>query len=466
MRRGDSHLRVRTSRGLLQILLILLMVRFLMTVCLAESHRLEPSEVESERANEPSQFVPIDEAAKSELDQLMQYAVAHHPEIQAVEQGVAQSQGSYRQSSLRPNPSLEFEVGTDIEAARAADRGVSVGYAHPFELGDKRQRRMNLAEEEITIAQYELSVTRRNVTGRLRRTFLQALALHRTITDHQELSRTTKGLVDIVNQRLEQGETAAVDVYQARVEDSRVRAELELLKGRRRALLESIRSLAGFEVGRSIRVVGNIEPRKPPLSVNELVARALELRPDLKAVRAELGRVKAEIEMLDAQNAPNIIGFLRYSYSRSAFDLYGLNDQGNLAPIRDLDHALSAGIAFDLPVRDRNQGKLAMAAAQSQAIRLRVKALELSAREEVVVAYERYSTALNSLSIFQDEVLEQARASLNTLQGAYEMGEISFSEVLHEQRRLSELQRAYNDVFWEFAEAAADLAQASAAPIP
>jgi len=169
---------------------------------------------------------------------------------------------------------------------------------------------------------------------------------------------------------------------------------------------------------------------------------------------------------LDAQKVPNIIGFLRYSYSRSAFDLYGLNDQGNLTPIRDLDHAFSAGITFDLPVRDRNQGKLAMAAAQSQATRLRVRAVEVYVREEVAVAYERYSTAFNSLSIFQDEVLEQARASLNTLRDAYRMGEISFSEVLNEQRRLSELQRASNDVLWEFAEAAADLAEASAAQIP
>lgn len=457
----------KTSKGLLRIILLLFKACVLITGCLAESHSLGPREVEYKPKNDLfQQFLPIDSTAKTALNYLIRSAIARNPEIQSMEQRVAQTRGLYQQSSLRPNPALDIEMGTDVEAAKVADRGVSVGYSHVFEMGEKRQRRMNLTQEEITIAQYQLAERTRNVAGQLRRDFLQALVLSRMMADQQELAKVTMSLVDVVDQRVQQGETAAIELNQARVEHSRVTAALGLLQGRRRALLEAIRTLAGFDAGTSVRVEGEIEPRKTTLSINELVVRALDLRPDLNAARSELNKTEAEIDLLEAQRAPNITGFLRYSYSRSAFDIYGLDAQGNLAPIRDLDHALSAGITFDLPVRDRNQGNLAAAAAQVQSIRSQVRALEASIRQQVTVAYERYKAGLSSHTIFQDEILEQARASLSTLRETYLLGEVSFSEVLNEQRRLSELQRAYNDVLFEITGAAADLAQASAAPVP
>jgi outer membrane protein TolC len=68
--------------------------------------------------------------------------------------------------------------------------------------------------------------------------------------------------------------------------------------------------------------------------------------------------------------------------------------------------------------------------------------------------------------VLQTEVLDRSRMALEALQKAYELGEIAFNDVLAEQRRLADLQGAYNSVLQAYATAAADLAQAVAVPIP
>lgn len=412
------------------------------------------------------QFLPINETARSALSQLTQGAMTRNPQILALQEKLDEARGFRLQAGLRPNPSLELEGETDVEGGGGIDRSLSVGYFHTFETGGKRRRRMEVAEGQIAISEYELAEERRTVAGQLAAAFLRVLALDQTIASERELEAITERLVNLVDQRVRQGEAARVELNQARVEQSRVAAELGLLQSRRRVQVETIQTLTGSATPSGRPVTGEIGIQPPGMSADDLLTRALRTRPDLNALRTELATIQTEIELLEAQRTPDITGFLRYSLSRPAFDLNGLDARGRLAPIRDLDHELSGGISFDLPFRDRNQGKLAAAAARQRSLRLQVSALEASIREAVTVAYERYTSALNSLEIFQDQVLEEAQQSVDTLREAYQMGEISFAEVLNEQRRVFELRRAYNDVLSEYAGAAADLAQASALQTP
>lgn len=411
-------------------------------------------------------LLPIDDMARTAWTQLARTAMAQNPEIRSQQQRIDQARGLQRQAGLHPNPSLDLEAGTELDAGGAADRAFRAAYSHVFETAGKRDRRMAVADAGIQISRYELAETKRRIADQLRSLFLQALVLKREASTRQDLLRIATDLVGLVKRQVQVGEVRSLNLDQAQVEADRIRSELVLLKSRQDGLLIQLRTLAGLSSTESVEILGELEAQEPALPVEEMSRQAILARPDLKAAQAEIDRISARIDLLKAETVPDIVGSANYSVSRSAFDLYGLTSAGTPAPIRELSHEVSVGVSFELPVRNRNEGNLAAAAAELSAQRFHIRSLEANIREEVSVAYERYASSYRSLTVMQTDVLDRSETALQALREAYELGEIPFSDILIEQRRLTDLQGAYNTVLQAYATAASDLARAVAVPVP
>ncbi len=408
----------------------------------------------------PAALLPVDDTARNAWVQLLTTAMARNPEIRSQQQRIEQARGLQTQARLHPNPSLDLEAGT------AADRAFSAAYSHVFETAGKRERRLAVADAVLLISGYELEETKHRIAGQLRSLFLQALVLNRELSTRRDLLRIATDLVSLVKRQVEVGEVRALTLDQAQVEAARVRSELELLRSQQNALLVQLGTLSGQEPTQSVEVRGELEPREAGFPVEQMSREALAARPDLKAAQTEIDRISARIDLLKAEAVPNIVGSATYSLDRSAFDLFGLTPAGQSAPIRELSHEVSVGVSFELPVRNRNEGNVAAAAAELSAQRLSVRSLEANIRREVSVAYERYLSSCRSLKVMQSDVLDRSKTALEALRKAYELGEISFSDVLTEQRRLNDLQGAYDTILQAYATAASDLAQAVAVPVP
>ena len=134
-------------------------------------------------------------------------------------------------------------------------------------------------------------------------------------------------------------------------------------------------------------------------------------------------------------------------------------------PLRDRDNLLTAGISISLPVRNRNQGNIEAAVARDRGARLRREALERSARREVLAAVNRYQAARKALGVFDEGVVPQSQENLRIVRGAYELGELRMLDVINEQRRLLETQRAYTDLLRDANIAVAELERAVGAPL-
>jgi cobalt-zinc-cadmium efflux system outer membrane protein len=222
-----------------------------------------------------------------------------------------------------------------------------------------------------------------------------------------------------------------------------------------------MRELIGLSSESLPEMAGEIVVQDLPQTLGQLSSRALTERPDLLAARTEVERNRAQLALQRAESVPNVVGFVRYSYDRLAFDASGFDASGRLVPIEDSSHGVSLGINFDLPFRDRNQGSIAEALARIRSQEFRVSSLEASVRREVATAFERYRATRDTLRSLDADVLKQSRDTLDALGQAYRLGEIPFSEVLVEQRRVIDFELSYNDVMKEYVSAAVELAGAA-----
>src|SRR5262249_2253662 len=108
------------------------------------------------------------------FDQLAQTALAQNKSLQASREQLRQAEARLKQASLRPNPSLELSNSTDVVFANEGENGFAVALSQPFELGGKRQKRMQVAEAEVELAKAEIAEAERQLIGQLRTAYLRA----------------------------------------------------------------------------------------------------------------------------------------------------------------------------------------------------------------------------------------------------------------------------------------------------
>jgi outer membrane protein, heavy metal efflux system len=159
-----------------------------------------------------------------------------------------------------------------------------------------------------------------------------------------------------------------------------------------------------------------------------------------------------------AQGSPEVTAYTRYTVSRGSFD------DTPVGVLRDKDKLLTFGASVGIAVFNKNQGAKAEAAAAISQARARREFLEAVVRSEVVAAYARYEAASKALLTYEQGVIQRSQDNVRVMRAAYELGQVSITELLAEQRRLVDTQRDYTEVLAEQYRALADLQAAIGAP--
>jgi len=157
---------------------------------------------------------------------------------------------------------------------------------------------------------------------------------------------------------------------------------------------------------------------------------------------------------------------IRYTDTQSRFDLFGFTASGAVAPLRDRDRILTGGLSITLPLFSRNQGHVEAASARQRAASLRSEYLERVVRAEITGAYGRYLAARQAVQAFETSVIQPSQESVRVLRASYTAGELRLFDVLTEQRRLIETQKAYTDAMRQEALARVALERAIGTHLP
>jgi cobalt-zinc-cadmium efflux system outer membrane protein len=131
-----------------------------------------------------------------------------------------------------------------------------------------------------------------------------------------------------------------------------------------------------------------------------------------------------------------------------------------MQPIQGIFHYVGGGVTIMLPLRNRNQGNIAAAMAETTAAQRRLAFVLLTVRQEVTAAFVRYEAAQRALEIYTQGVREVARQNLEVVRKTYELGRTSLLDLIAEQRRYIDIETGYTDVLKQVYEAAVDIERA------
>ncbi|MGH9932643.1 MAG: TolC family protein [Pyrinomonadaceae bacterium] len=395
-------------------------------------------------------------------DEAVAYAVAHNGELLAARSEIEAARAMVRQASLRSNPSVEFERK---EQLGGADNTSMIFGMLPLELGGRRRARVLVAQKELEVREQLLADRERLLAGEVRTKFGIALAEMLKLGFTEDLLASTDRGFRLVAAKVREGRTPPLEENMVQVEVNRIRSVRETSEGRVEIALLDLRNIMGMKPDEPLRLQGDFDHLIEPLPTLALVTQeAVRTRPDVQAARATEELASAQINQARAQGRLDASLTGRYERMDFSFPQQGINSAGQLVPIQGVFNSVSAGIRLELPVRNKNQGAIAAAVAETEAAKRRREFMELTVRSEVAVASRRYERAARAMEIYRVGVREQASSNLNVIWQTYELGSKTLLDYIAEQRRFIEIENGYIDTLLETYLARVDMLRAAAEP--
>ena len=404
----------------------------------------------------------VDRTNGMTADEAVKFALAHNAELEAARKEIDAARAMVKQARLRANPKLDLSVAQNVAGT---DHNIDATGMLPLELGGRRSSRITVAERAVEVREHEFANNERLLAGQVRMKFGEALAQALKLSFTDQLVAANQQSFDLIAARVGEGATPPLEQNMTLVELNRLRSMRESVESKVEVAMLELRNLIGMPPEQPLRLRGDFDhliDQLPPKG--EATDRALRERPDLQTFRANESLAAAWIEQARAEGKLDASLIAGYEEMLSGFPVRGFDDAGRLQPVSGSFHYVKFGVSLDLPVRNKNQGAIEAAIAESAAAKSRREFAELTVRREVAAAYAQYDRAVKAEEIFRVGAREPARANLDVVRQTYELGAKTLIDYIGEQRRFIELENDFIDAQLAVSNARVEIQQASASP--
>jgi outer membrane protein, heavy metal efflux system len=379
------------------------------------------------------------------LDEAIAQALAHEPSLRSARAGIEVARGKRLQASLPPNPNVSFERREE-PAGRDSQTAVAVEW--PLDLFGK-SRRVAVADRELEAVQLVVADRERLLAAEVRVRYGDVLGAVRDLVVLDELVATTTRQQGLLRSRVEEGATPPLERDLLEVELRRLQADRLLQAGRTEATFIELKRVLGITSDARLTVRDTLEDlvrreSSEPPTVPATTA-VLDRRADVREAAARVDLAEAKIGRVQAEGRFDVSLFANYMRMDAGFPQRGFAPDGSLEPVRGRFHYISAGAMVTVPLLNRNQGEIAAARAERTGAVAAHEAARLAADSELAVAKTRDEHARQAVNAYTSETRTLARRNLNIVSQSYDLGRVTVFDVLAEQRRYIDVERAYTE---------------------
>jgi cobalt-zinc-cadmium efflux system outer membrane protein len=372
------------------------------------------------------------------LPDLEQMALEGNPTLAQAAAAVDASRGKALQAGLYPNPTLGY---------RGENIGIA-GSAGEFQGGFVQQTIITAGKLRLSRAKYNqeaheaellaLSQQYRVLNG-VRLRFWELLALQRMIELHQSMLANAEEALRTTREMFNTGQANRAEVLLAEVRLNDAKIALLSVQNQYPALWQHLAALVGSPHLPPGPLSGPLDQVGPPLDWDSTLSRLLAESPELQAAQAHVLRDQIMVRREQVQPIPNIQLQGAAGYSSSS--------RGAPAP---------AGATH--PIFNRNQGTIREARADLARSQAEVVRVELSLRQRLADAFNRYRTALQTAQLYREGNVPKAAEAYEVQLDMYRKRRTPWREVVMLQRNLLEVKAKYTRSLLELRKAEVEIA--------
>ncbi|MBX7056036.1 MAG: TolC family protein [Pyrinomonadaceae bacterium] len=388
------------------------------------------------------------------LADIVKAAVETNSEIKIAQLEIDKAKARLTQAGLRPNPTLEVDQSSGRLVGSPGNAEFSAGVSIPLELYGQRNRRFERAKAEIVLKEAEIASRQREIISRIVAVYADALSAFREIKVLDEILAIDIETIKFVQIRVNEGETAPLELSLLQTEVERLRVQRQLVEGRLQSAISKLKYFGAVPYEQPLRLREELPFatfQSLPPSTEVALAVGLKGRPEIRIAELEEQLGNAGLRLIRSEAKPEISAFTRFSQSRSTIDI----PTGSFP--QDRDRSLLFGFTIGVPVFDQKQGAKAEAAISIRQAQERRVFAEGMIRNEIVLAFQQLETARKALIALEANVLPRSRENLETIRRVYQIGQLKITDLLVEQRRLIEANRDVTEALTRKYRAEADL---------
>jgi cobalt-zinc-cadmium efflux system outer membrane protein len=353
------------------------------------------------------------------IQELIQTVLTHNPGLRQAQQASVSAQAAVRGAQVYANPRAEFQMGRN----RARMPGTPTGSAQAWgvsqliENPSARQARLDAAqaaaqgsEEGIGLARNLLVSDTRALAAEylLRRAEAEVLA--------EELA-LLEDVRERVRVRVDSGEAPRYEMIKAGAEIVQARERVQTTRLQAEQVLVSLNRLAAGQLPARWTVGGQLPAEAEVPALETLRQQVAAQNPELRTLRAELDRARAQTEGAKASRWPGVEVRLGQSQEPDV-------------------RQTSVGLGMQLPLFDTRQAAVDEAASEAIRAQTRLEGRQAELEQELALATQALDLARLRVRSLGEGVVKDAEAALRVAQAAYKFGERGILEVLDAQRVL------------------------------
>lgn len=370
-------------------------------------------------------------ASKLTVEQAIDEGIGNNLGLLAERMNLTISEASLITARLRPNPLLSLG-GDHINPANINDPPTELSFRIdvPIETGDKRERRMAVAEHDKSIAELRFRDAVRKLTSDVSEACVNLLQAKAQLQIALGSVRLLDQLVRLNEVRVQAGSVIPLELTRSRVSMFQFRSDVRRAELSLVAAKAKLQTLLGRKtVSDEFDILGGPKEAMPELGLElgSLVDLALATRPDIKALERQVERSQADFKLQLAQAKVDYL--VGTEYRREGF-----HSGANL---------LGVFFTVQLPFFSRNQGEIARATAEREQLLRQLQARRLEVTVEVKTAYEEFRSARELVESIEQELLNGAEQARIISAYLYRTDASTLTDFLDTQRAYNETAQSY-----------------------
>jgi outer membrane protein, heavy metal efflux system len=347
------------------------------------------------------------------MQQAVDEALAHNPNLIATEQNLLSMHGQEVQAGVRQNPDFTL-YGTNLtnSANSSTPYAYSMQVSRLFERGQKRRWRLDVAKDTTQQTDAQYRDQRRLLIFNVRSAFTNMLLAKAALQLAEDNLKDYRHELDINQKRYQAGDIAKLDYERLDLQLAQFESDEESARQNLVQAADQLQNLIGYDRPHpDFDIAGELVPPDVKQDLPALEQSALQARPDYQAAQSAVKLADANVKLAYANGTtdPTLEG--EYDHS------------GNLS---------SWGFYVSVPVRifDRNQGNKETAKFQADSSRFSETAARNQVFSDVDQAWIGYVTSKELSDRYHGHYLDEAKDVLRIAQFAYEHGGLALIDNL------------------------------------
>lgn len=376
------------------------------------------------------------------LDQCISIAIKKNPMLQSYHHQYKASLARISQAKAFPQPevSLDYDLQPKLFNLKDSDESY-VGVSQMIEFPGRRYLRGKIAKKESDEFFCDFQSIKLDLTYQVKQAFYQLLLeLENAKYSEENLTHATDFL-NKAKEKYDSGDVSKLEVLRASVEAARAENQKKVVLNKIKLAKSRLNFVLARDIYQPIEIQGSLKKKLPHLDLNQLITRAVQLRPEIKKVKLALEREKLNRTKAYLGYMPDFsLGVSRHR-------------------ITNEPTTWDVSLSFQVPLFfwQTCKGEISEAKANILSQKQESKYIELSVSLEVENAFHNAIAFQDQIEFFEKEVLKEAEEVYRMSMISYKEGKIGSIELIESRKTLIELKQSYAETLLNYQLALAEL---------